>query len=112
MPACDLVVNQGGFSTVTGTLNAGLPMVVIPITADQPYNAACCAAAGVGRVIGPPERIPEAIREAVRAVLADGADRMRAEQLRDETAAQPGPEHAVQLLERLAVEKRPILSIA
>jgi len=48
LPYCDLVVQQGGFSTITGALNAGLPMVILPIGADQPYNAACCAALGVG----------------------------------------------------------------
>ncbi len=109
---CDAVIIQGGFSTITGTLNDGLPMVVIPIGADQPYNAACCAALGVGRVIGPEERTPEAIREAVRAVLADPSYRANAERLRDEMAALPGPEYAVELLERLAAEKRPLIAVA
>jgi len=110
LPHCDLVIQQGGFSTVTGALNAGLPMVVIPIFADQPYNAACCAALGVGVVIAPDNRTPEAIREGVRQVLAGPTYRQNAERLRDEMAALPGPEYAVALLERLAVEKRPLLT--
>jgi len=110
LPHCDLVVHHGGLSTVTGTLNAGLPMVVIPISADQPYNAACCAALGVGVVIEPGERSTEAIREAVRHVLADPTYRQKAERLRDEMAALPGPEYAVALLERLAAEKQPLLT--
>jgi len=110
LPHCDLVMHQGGFSTVTGTLNAGLPMVVIPIFADQPYNAECCAALGVGRVLKPEERTPEAIRAAVRAVLTAPSYRESAERVRDEIAALPGPEYAVTLLERLAVEKRPLLT--
>jgi len=110
LPYCDLVVHQGGFSTVTGALNAGLPMVVIPVFADQPYNAECCAALGVGRVLGADERTPEAIRAAVRAVLADPTYRQSAERARDEIAALPGPEYAVQLLERLAVERQPLLT--
>jgi len=85
-------------------------MVVVPIGADQPDNAACCAALRVGVVIEPHERTPEAIRAAVRAVLADPTYRQNAERLRDEMAALPGPEHAVALLERLAREKQPILS--
>ncbi len=110
LPHCDLVVQQGGFSTVTGALNAGLPMVVIPIGADQPYNAECCAALGVGRVIAPDNRTPEAIREAVREVLATPSYRQKAEQVRDEMAVLPGPEYAVELLERLAVEKQPLIA--
>lgn len=109
LPRCAAVINQGGFGTITGTLNAGLPMVVIPIGADQPYNAACCAALGVGRVIGPEERTPGAIREAVRAVLSEPSYRANAERIRDEMAALPGPEYAVALLERLAAEKQPLL---
>jgi MGT family glycosyltransferase len=110
LPYCDLVINHGGFSTVTGALNAGLPMVVIPHSADQPYNAACCSALGVGRVVGPNDRTPEAIREAVRAVLADPTYRANAVRVRDETAALPGPEVAVELLERLARDKAPIVA--
>ena len=110
LPHCDLVVHHGGLSTVTGTLNAGLPMVVIPISADQPYNAACCAALGVGVVIEPDNRTPEAIRDAVRHVLAEPMYRMNATRVRDEMAALPGPEYAVELLERLVVEKRPLVT--
>jgi len=110
LPHCDLVVQQGGFSTVTGALNAGLPMVVVPIGADQPDNAACCVALGVGAVIAPDNRTPEAIREAVGQVLADPTYRQNAERRRDEMAALPGPEYAVALLERLAVDKRPLIA--
>jgi len=110
LPHCDLVVHHGGFSTVTGALNAGLPMVVIPISADQPYNAACCTALGVGVVIEPDSVSPEAIRAAVREVMDTPSYRQKAEHVRDEMAALPGPEHGVTLLERLAVEKQPLLT--
>ena len=95
---------------MTGALNAGLPMVLIPIGADQPYNAACCAALGVGVVIEPGERSAEAIRAAVRAVMDNRSYRQKAEQVRAEMAALPGPEHAVTLLERLTAEKQPLLT--
>lgn len=107
-PRCDLVVTHGGSGTLLAALAHGLPLVMIPIGADQPDNAACCAALGVGRMIGPDERTPEAIRAAVRAILADPTYRRNAERLRDEMAALPGPEYAVTLLERLAVEKQPL----
>lgn len=109
-PRCDLVVTHGGSGTLLAALAHGLPLVMIPIGADQPDNAALVAALGVGRVIGPDERTPEAIRATVRAVLADPTYRQNAERLRDEMAALPGPEHAVRLLERLAAEKRPLLA--
>ena len=109
-PHCDVVITAGGFGTVMTCLDDGLPMVVIPVGADQPVNARRCAALGVGRHIGIEERAPEAIREAVRAVLVEPSYRENAARMGEEMAAMPGPEHAVALLERLAVEKQPLLS--
>jgi hypothetical protein len=110
LPHCDVVVNQGGFSTVTAALGARLPMVVVPIGADQPLNAACCEALGVGRVIGPDERTPEVIRDTIRAVLADSAYRANAARVGEEMATLPGLDYAVRLLERLASDRAPILA--
>jgi len=106
------VVTHAGFSTVTAALSHGLPMVPIPIPidADQPLNAQRCAALGVGEVIASGERTPGAIRDAARRVLGDPSYRRKAERIRDEMAALPGPEHAVALLEQLTREKRPLLT--
>jgi len=93
-----------------GALGHGLPLVVIPISADQPRNARRCVALGVGRSLEPAAVTPGAVREAVRAVLGDPSYRANAGRVRDEMAALPGPEHAVALLERLAAEKQPLLT--
>ena len=58
LPYCDLVVTHGGFNTVQAALSQGLPLVIVPLGADQPLNAAACAAMGVGRVVEPEERTP------------------------------------------------------
>jgi MGT family glycosyltransferase len=109
-PHCDAVITAGGFGTVMSCLEFGLPMVVVPLGADQPVNALRCAALGVGRVVGAQERTPEGIRAAVRAVLDDRRYRENAARLGGEMAALPGPEHAVALLERLADEQRPLVA--
>ena len=62
LPHCDAVVTHGGYGTLSATLSAGLPVVCIPISADQPPNAARCAALGVGRIVHPDDRTPDAIR--------------------------------------------------
>ncbi len=110
LPHCDAVITHGGSGTVRDAISHGLPLVIIPIAADQPDNARRCAILGLARVVGPEARTPAAIRDAMRAVLADGGYRQNAARLRDEMTALPGPEYAVQLLERLAVERRPLLA--
>ena len=109
LPRCAAVVSHGGSGTVIGALAHGLPMVVIPMGADQPHNAARCEAIGVARVLDAVTARPETVREAVSAVLSGATYRSAAERMRDEIAALPGPEHALLLLEHLAAERRPLL---
>jgi UDP:flavonoid glycosyltransferase YjiC (YdhE family) len=108
LPHCDVFVTHGGFNSVKEALIAGVPMVVVPITADQPYCAERCAALGVARTVDPGDRTPEAIREAVRAVLDDPSYRATAQSFQAEMQALPGPEHMLELLE--ALQRRLVLS--
>lgn len=66
LPRCDLVITHGGFGTIMRSLATGVPLVVIPVQGDQPRNARRCADLGVGRVVAPTERTPEAIRRIER----------------------------------------------
>jgi UDP:flavonoid glycosyltransferase YjiC (YdhE family) len=104
LASCDAFVTHGGFNSVKEALAAGVPMVVVPISADQPYSAERCAAIGVARTVGAEVRSPDAIREAVRQVLADPSYRANARAFRDEMMALPGPETMVALLESLRRE--------
>jgi UDP:flavonoid glycosyltransferase YjiC (YdhE family) len=108
LPSCALVVCQSGFSTVVTALGQGLPLVLIPLGADQPLVAQQVARLGVGPVLGPAERTPAAIQAAVRAVLGEPSYRSNAEGVRDQMASLPGVEHAVALLNQLANERQPL----
>jgi len=105
-PRCDLAIMHGGFGSVLTALGHGLPMVLLPIAADQPDNARRCAELGVAEVVGPDVRTPEAIRAATRTVLREPDYRQNTTRLRDEIQALPGLEHASRLLEQLAMGKR------
>ena len=105
LPLCDLVVSHGGSGTVIAALAHGLPMVLIPMGADQPFNVARCEALGLARVLDPVAATPDGIREAVSEVLDDGRYREAAGQMAGEMAAMPPPEHAITLLERLALDQ-------
>jgi len=51
LPLADVVVSAGGTGTVLAALSAGLPLVIRPFLADQPWNAARLSAAGVAIAI-------------------------------------------------------------
>lgn len=107
---CSLVVTHGGSGTVMAALTYGLPLVIVPIEADQPENAERCAALRLAGIVQPAELTPERAREVVLTVLDDPEYRIKAERMRAEIAALPGPEHGARLLERLATAKAPLLT--
>jgi UDP:flavonoid glycosyltransferase YjiC (YdhE family) len=94
------VVCHGGSGTTFGTLAAGLPLVVVPMFADQPANARLVESAGAGLAV-PPSGEPEGrvavpapadaprIRRALESVLTDASYRQAAERIAAEMAALP-----------------------
>ena len=109
LPHCRAVVSHGGSGSVLGALAHGLPQVLLPMGADQPCNAARCAALGVGRTLDALTCSPEEVHDAVITVSSDPSYHRRAAQLRDETLALPDAAYAVGLIERLARERQPIV---
>ena len=92
-----LVVCHGGSGTSYGALAAGVPLVVVPVFADQFANAAAVTRTGAGMQV----RVPRAgrrtisredaprIRAAIETVLADGSCRRAARAVAAEMAAAP-----------------------
>lgn len=103
-PHCALVVSHAGSGTIMAALTNALPMVLIPISADQPENAERCVALGIARVLPAADLTPEMACGAVTDVLGDPSYRQASIALRDEIDALPGPEFALELLEELVAE--------
>ncbi len=112
LPLCDLVISHGGSGTMMDALSLGLPMVMIPLGADQPINARLCARLGVGRALAPEglteQDLADEIRSATQEVLRDPAYRGNAQRLRREIESLPGLEYPVALLEELARKRAPV----
>ena len=102
LAAADALVFHAGSGTMLAALSAGVPLVLLPVAADQPENADRCAAAGAGIALGPDDRTPAAVATATAAVLDDGAYRMAARRVAAEIAAMPGPAAVLARLEALA----------
>jgi MGT family glycosyltransferase len=105
LPHCDLFITHGGFNSVKESLISAVPMVVLPITADQPYCAERCASLGVARVVPPDGRTRDAVREATLDVLGSASYRASARGFRDQMLALPGPDPMIKLLEALALTR-------
>ena len=94
------VAHHGGSGSTMGALGAGLPMVVVPLFADQPFNAARVHATGAGLVVQPPEG--KALAAAITRVLEEPTFRSAAEKLAAEMRAHRPVADAVDLIAALA----------
>jgi MGT family glycosyltransferase len=99
---CDAFVTHGGFNSVKEAASLGVPMVVVPITADQPYSAERCSALGIGRAVGADNRAPDTIHDAVVDVLGSATYRDNATRFQAEMASLPDTEQMVELIEHAA----------
>jgi MGT family glycosyltransferase len=90
------VVCHGGSGSTLGALAAGRPTVVVPLFADQPYNAARVEGTGAGIAVTSPTA--DGIRRAVETVLADGSYRTAAGRVAAEMRAHPPASAAVELI--------------
>jgi UDP:flavonoid glycosyltransferase YjiC (YdhE family) len=101
-----MAVVHGGSGSTLGAIAAGVPLVIVPLFADQPENARRVAEVGAGLAVEPDREDPGAtkgpLREAIAAVLADPSYRDSVRALAEELRAQPPVDDAVPLLERLA----------
>jgi UDP:flavonoid glycosyltransferase YjiC (YdhE family) len=107
---CSLVVFHGGSGTLIRALARGLPMASLPLGADQPENAIRGAELGFARALDQGHLAPEHIRVVILDVLQTPSYRRGAERVRDEIERLPGVELAVELLERLARDRAPIIA--
>jgi UDP:flavonoid glycosyltransferase YjiC (YdhE family) len=99
-------VCHGGSGTTFGALAAGVPLVIVPMFADQPVNARLVSAAGAGLVVTRGPASMDAIggglsddaprlREAIEAVLADDSYRQAASLIADEMGALPATDDVI-----------------
>lgn len=75
------VVTHGGWGTVSRALVRGLPLVVVPIFADQPYIAGRCADLGLGVALAAETVTAAELRDAVRAVVEEPRYRKAAQEI-------------------------------
>ncbi|WP_434427089.1 glycosyltransferase [Nannocystis pusilla] len=104
-----LAITHAGAGAVHAALSRGIPLVLLPLTADQSEIAARCEWAGAGIRLDPTTCTPEALRTAVRRVLAEPGFRANARRIMASHARLNAPDLGASLLERLAETRQPVL---
>jgi len=108
LPHCDAILFHGGYNSLHSALWHGLPVIITPLGAGDQYpTGLLCEKLGVGIMVKaqPPE--PEAIREALNAVIEQPTYRARARRLQHDLKALPSLSEAVKRLETLARTRLP-----
>jgi glycosyltransferase len=105
MPHASAMVGHGGMGTTLAGMVAGVPQVVVPLFADQPYNGARIEAIGGGVVLegGPPA--VAGLADALRRVLDEDWYRAGASRVAEQIGRLPPASDAVPLLEAVAASR-------
>ena len=102
IPHAAAVVCHGGSGTMLGAAAAGVPLVVTPMFADQPFNAERAVAAGSAFALPTRELAAAPLRQALARVLAESSFRTAAQRIAAEIAALPSIDDAAVTIEQLA----------
>ena len=109
-----VIVGHGGYGSTLGALAAGVPLAVLPLFADQPYNARRVAEAGAGVVAAPARPLSQsladpagngaAVARSVQQLLESPRHREAAADIAAEIDSLPAVDAAVGVLESAARE--------
>jgi len=104
LPKCKMIIHHGGAGTTSASLRAGIPNVVAPFTADQPFWGRRVHTIGVGpkpilvKNLSV-EKLVQAIAEAESNVI-----RERAQVIGQEIRSEDGVQNAIKLIEAYTLD--------
>jgi hypothetical protein len=102
LPHASAMVSHGGAGSIRSALTAGVPMAVVPLFGDQPFNAHAVARSGAGMAL----ESTAGLGTAVRRLLADPTYAETAAHIAEDVAALPAPGRAIKVIERVAMARR------
>jgi zeaxanthin glucosyltransferase len=93
-----LVVTHAGLNTTIGSLGAGVPLVAIPITNEQPGIATRLARTGAGEMLPLKQLTVDRLNRTISRVLNDVSYRNRAQRMQSIVQQSGGVKRAVDLI--------------
>ncbi|NED12639.1 glycosyl transferase [Streptomyces sp. SID9124] len=97
----DAFLTHAGMGGSAEGLYSGVPMIAVPQAVDQFMNADKLVELGVARRVDTDDATPEALREALDALVDDPEVARRSARLRDDARAEGGTRRAADLVEEL-----------
>jgi N-glycosyltransferase len=89
LPACAAFITHVGFNSVREGVEAGVPMVALPVFAEGPANARRIEELGLGLSLSLEELTAARLRDAVERALSDGGIRAHVKSLQRQMLALP-----------------------
>lgn len=106
-PLMSAVVHHGGAGTTSAALRAGVPSVVVPHFADQPFWGYQLFKNGIGAKPIPLKKLTaERLAEAIKSVVNDASVQKKAAETGENIRMETGIENAIRIIERLAAAKQ------
>ncbi|MFB3827334.1 MAG: glycosyltransferase [Bryobacteraceae bacterium] len=96
-----VVITNGGSNTVRAALDAGVPLVIVPMEWDQLENGGRVVETGVGLRLSPRRISASTLRSAVQRILNEPSFAANAARIATAFARYDGGNHAVDALEKL-----------
>jgi len=106
-----LTITHAGLNTVLESLSFGVPMVAIPVGNDQPGVAARVKWLGAGELLPLKQLRADRLRTLVNKVLKQERYRLQARRSMLEIESTNGVRKAVDLIEQVLHEQRPVLRV-
>jgi UDP:flavonoid glycosyltransferase YjiC (YdhE family) len=100
-PRAAVLVCHGGAGTVLAGLAHGIPMVITPVSADQPANARLVEDAGAGITLVQPDKT--SLRAAIERALAAPEIRAAAARVAQDMSSMPSMDDTIREIECLHV---------
>lgn len=105
-PYMAAVVHHGGAGTTAAGLRAGVPSIVIPFFADQPFWGQTVSKLGVGPAPIPRQKLTaERLTDAIQATISNVDMRQRAKDLGEKIRSEDGIKRAVEIVGQINIKK-------
>ncbi len=98
---CDLVINHGGLNTIISAVLHGIPSIIMPIGADNFYNARQCESEGIARIVYFDKKPVENLKIAIEDIMSNKIYCEKISLLRKKIKQMPEVTKGIEIIEKL-----------